>query len=101
MKSIKVIWTDEAVFDLELVYDFLALKSVNAAEKLVESILMRTRQLENFPNSGAIETKLSLNKEYRYLVEGHFKIIYSQGEKSVAIEAVIDTRKNPLKNLIE
>lgn len=52
MKQIRIIWTDEAIFDLELVFDFLALKSVNAAEKLIEAILSRTRQLENFPSSG-------------------------------------------------
>jgi plasmid stabilization system protein ParE len=95
MNRSKVIWTDEAIFDLELVYDFLALKSIKAASKLANSILLRTRQLEEFPSSGSIETDLSSNQEYRYLVESHFKIIYSIRNESVFIESVIDTRQNP------
>ncbi|HET8861471.1 type II toxin-antitoxin system RelE/ParE family toxin [Marivirga sp.] len=98
MKRIRVIWTDEAIFDLELVYDFLVLKSTKAAEKLVDSILLRTRQLEDFPSSGPTETELSTDQEYRYLVESHFKIIYSIRSNSVFIETVLDTRQNPLVN---
>ncbi len=98
MNQAKVIWTDEAILDLELIYDFIALKSEKAAQKLVESLLLRTRQLEDFPTSGPAETELSIAQKYRYLVESHFKIIYSIRNQSVFIETVIDTRQNPLKN---
>lgn len=77
MSQAKVIWTDEAIFDLELIYDFIALKSIRAAKKTVDSLLLRTRQLENFPTSGPVEMELLNSCEYRYLIQSHFKLIYS------------------------
>jgi plasmid stabilization system protein ParE len=40
----QVIWTDEAVNDLETIYDFLAENSQLAAQRIVESILNRVKQ---------------------------------------------------------
>jgi hypothetical protein len=37
------------------------------------------------------------NREYRYLVEGNYKIIYSLDDKVLYVEAVVDTRQNPTK----
>ncbi|MCA6379856.1 MAG: type II toxin-antitoxin system RelE/ParE family toxin [Cytophagales bacterium] len=53
MKVAQLIWTSEAISDLEIFYDFLADKSPLAAERISKRILERTRQLEEFPESGA------------------------------------------------
>ena len=67
-------------------------------KKVVQSILSRTRQLEAFPQSGSLqEADLKIKREYRYLVEGNYKIIYSLDEMVLYVEAVLDTRKNPKK----
>ena len=98
MKKVQVIWTDESLKDLEVIYDFIAEQSAKSATKIIQSILSRTRQLEAFPQSGSPqETASKIKREYRYLVEGNYKIIYSLDEKSLYVEAVIDTRKNPTK----
>lgn len=96
MKKIQVIWTDESLSDLEVIYEFIEEQSPKSAKKVIQSILSRTRQLEVFPQSGSPQqTNLVINREYRYLVEGNYKIIYSLDEKALYVEAVIDTRKNP------
>ena len=79
MKKVQVIWTDESLNDLEVIYDFIAEQSSKSAKKVIQSILSRTRQLEAFPQSGSPqqETDLKIKREYRYLVEGNYKIIYS------------------------
>lgn len=100
MKMANVIWSTEALVDLEIIYDFLADKSVTAAQRTVEQILSHIKQIENFPESGANqETLKKTGREYRYLVEGNYKIIYSYHvERSVAyVETIFDTRSDPEK----
>lgn len=100
MKKAQVIWSTEALVDLETIYYFLAEKSEQAAQRITENILARIEQIETFPESGAIqETLKSTGIEYRYLVEGSYKIIYSyHAERQVSyIETVFDTRYNPEK----
>jgi plasmid stabilization system protein ParE len=100
MKKAQVIWSDEALNDLETIYDFLAEKSQSAAQRITENILGRTKQLEAFPESGPKqETIKASDKEYRYLVEGNYKVIYSYQPESqtVHIEIVFDARQDPEK----
>lgn len=96
MKKVQVIWTDESLNDLEVIYDFLAEKSLKVAKKIVQSILARTHQLETFPESGSPqETNKTVSRSYRYLIEGHYKIIYSLDEKAIYVEVIVDTRQDP------
>jgi toxin ParE1/3/4 len=98
VKNVQVIWSSEALVDLETIYDFLAEKSVTAAKSVVEKILSRTKQIEAFPASGSKhETKINTGRDYRYLVEQNYKIIYSlHPERQVVfIEIIFDTRQNP------
>jgi toxin ParE1/3/4 len=100
VKKARVIWSDEALNDLETIYDFLAEKSQPAAQKIIESILSRSRQLESFPESGAKQEAIKAGgKAYRYLVEGNYKVIYSYQEESqtIHIAIIFDTRYNPEK----
>jgi len=53
VKKAQVIWTDESMGDLEVIYNFLAEKPGKSAKNVVQSILARTRQLEAFPESGS------------------------------------------------
>jgi plasmid stabilization system protein ParE len=98
VKKVQVIWSTGALVDLEVIYDFLAEKSGAAAQRITESILDRTRQIETFPESGARQQTIkSTEKIYRYLVERDYKIIYSyQDNAEVAyIETIFDTRQDP------
>ena len=98
MKKAQVVWSGDALNDLETIYDFLAEDSQPAAQRIVESLLSRTRQLESFPESGPKHQAIkSGDKEYRYLVEGNYKVIYSYQAESQVVHVVVilDTRSNP------
>lgn len=100
MKKVRVIWSNEALHDLEILHDFLAQESVLAARRITENILTRTRQLETFPESGATQKLRKKSKTtYRYLVEGNYKIIYryDQTLHAVFVETIFDTRQDPPK----
>lgn len=98
MKVVRVIWTREALNDLETIYDFLAQHSHAVAQRIIESLLSRTRQLEFLPESG-VKHEILTRKEYRYLVEGNYKIIYTyqKHQQVVYVAIVFDTRLNPDK----
>ena len=98
MKKVQVIWSTEALVDLETIYDFLEEQSRQAAQNVIAKILSRVRQIETFPESGAIQLRLkNTDKEYRYLVEGNYKIIYRITDQQAYIATVFDTRYNPDK----
>jgi toxin ParE1/3/4 len=99
VKKVQVIWSDEALNDLETIYDFLAENSETAARRIIENILSRSGQLESFPESGAKHTTKSNDKMYHYLVEGNYKIIYSYQLESQTIHiAVVFTLGTIRKN---
>lgn len=97
MKKVTVIWSEHALNDLDVIYDFLSDKSPKAAENIVAAILSRTTQLERFPESGQVEEKISITKTYRYLVEEDYKLIYSYTNGIIYIHTVFDCRQDPEK----
>lgn len=92
MSETTVIWTTEALNDLLDIEEFLGTK----AESTIDRIIARTRQLENFPNSGQKQETTS-RQVYRYLIEGNYKIIYSHRPSKVFVHIVFDTRQDPGK----
>ena len=100
MKRVQVIWSDEALIDLETIYDFIAENAQPSAQRMVERILSRSKQLELFPESGAKEKTIgSSKKDYRYLVEDNYKIVFSYQTESqtVHIAMIFDSRYDPQK----
>jgi len=84
---------------LEDIFNYYKNKaSKRVARKLVKQIIDRTIQLEQNPKSGPKEPLLSDRKfEYRYLVEGNYKIIYWIEDNYIKIATVFDCRQNPIK----
>ena len=99
MEEKKIVWTLPARNDLRKIFDYLKDVSIDIALRVVQNIVSKTRLLENgFVKIGQEEPLLkSRKKGYRYLIEGHYKIIYNENEKHIIIHAVFDTRQNPEK----
>lgn len=95
--EIEIFWTKNAEIQLEQIFIYHKENaSEKIARKLVERIVKRTIQLKKHPNSGPLELLLTDRKnEFRYLIEGNYKIIYWKGEKIVNIATVFDCRQNP------
>ena len=97
----KVIWTERALSDLDIIYEFLSINSTKVSEQIIYDILNRIAQLECNPLSVQVELQLKLNYTYRYIVEGNYKIIYRFENNIVFINTVFDTRQNPKKLIIK
>ena len=97
--ELKVYWTEFAIEQLENIFDYHKYKaSLKTAKKLILKIIDRTIQLETQPKSGQVEELLKDRKnEYRYIVEGNYKIIYWIEDKYVKIASIFDSRQNPRK----
>ncbi|MEO5571695.1 MAG: type II toxin-antitoxin system RelE/ParE family toxin, partial [Bacteroidia bacterium] len=65
----------------------------------IEKIFLKASFLETgFSKIGQQEPLLkSYKRKYRYLVSGHYKIIYSVASEKVFIHTIFDTRQNPKK----
>ncbi len=97
----KVLWTDTAISQLEQIFYYYSHKaSSKVATRLTQQIVDKTLLLETFPRTGQRENFLiDREREYHYLVEGHYKILYWVEGKFVKIASVFDCRQNPEKML--
>lgn len=97
--ELRVFWTETARLQLEDIFEYYNSRAgLSTARNLVKQIIDRTIQLERNPHSGQIEPLLSDRKfEYRYLVQGNYKIIYRIEGNYIRIAMVFDTRQNPEK----
>ncbi|WP_192823546.1 type II toxin-antitoxin system RelE/ParE family toxin [Rufibacter sp. LB8] len=95
--DLKVLWTYTATRQLEDIFDYYkTTASLPVARKLVKGLVRRTSALAKHPQLGQREPLLTeRQKEYRYLVEGNYKIIYWVDPATVNVAAVFDTRQNP------
>jgi plasmid stabilization system protein ParE len=94
----RVVWTEDALGDLEETYRFLAQVNRRAAAKTHNRILDEAALLATHPKLGKIEPILDdLPGERRSLVVGRkYKIIYKIDDPVVYITVIWDCRRNPL-----
>ncbi len=94
---VEVIWTESAIRDLDNIYDFIFQNSPKAALRQIENIILREKQLIAQPLSGQIQILENIREEYRYIVEGNYKIIYHKVNQIIYVDAIFDTRQDPVK----
>ncbi|MGV8992793.1 MAG: type II toxin-antitoxin system RelE/ParE family toxin [Flavobacterium sp.] len=95
----KIVWTDFAIRNLKDIFDYYSTQAdKKVAQKITRQILKSSKQLQHNPDSGPTEPNLKeLKKHHRYLVSGHYKLIYRVIDNQVIINDVFDTRQNPSK----
>ncbi len=91
----KIKWSNEAKLDIKNIYDFIKLKSVEAAKNLITNI-------RNAPKSVIFENQYSTDEyvaECRKIVIKNYKIHYVADiqNKTINVVAVFDIRQNPEK----
>lgn len=99
-----VFWTTRAVKDLEKATRFNALLyGFDKAKQIALELQKGTEILENsnydFSKIGSVDNEFAhLKRNYRKLIDGHFKITYREGKIKIYINRIFDTRQNPNKN---
>ncbi len=92
-KRLKVKWTEKSLSALQSVYDFYSVKSVDAANRVIDDII-ETAESITFPEQYQEDEILP---QYRRMIVRHYKILYQVHSNVVYIMNVFDTRQSPMK----
>jgi addiction module RelE/StbE family toxin len=90
---VKIVWSDLAIDDLKSIHEYISKDSPRYADKMIERILKRVEQLENFPQSGRVVPEFN-QKTLRELIQDNYRIVYTIEDQFVAISRVHHSAKN-------
>jgi plasmid stabilization system protein ParE len=102
-RNYTVRWTDTAEKDLEVILDFIAEESIDAALNILKRLRDRAANLYSMPARGRIVPEL---KEqgifiYREIISSPWRIIYKINDKMIYVLAVLDSRRNMEEILLD
>jgi antitoxin ParD1/3/4/toxin ParE1/3/4 len=78
----------EALDDLQLIYDFIALENVDAAERVIEQFFDAFEQLATWPKTGHVRADLT-SKNVRFWPVGSYLVVYRDQGDGIQIVAVL------------
>jgi plasmid stabilization system protein ParE len=101
--SYKIEFYDEALDELDEIYNFYFQKSPGTATKIYNTIIEEIEYLKDYPNIAAVEPLLQNKKlrekegPFRSLIikEGLFKVIYYLDADTIVISRIWCCRTNP------
>ena len=71
----KIVWTDEAVEDLKIIYEYISRDSKMYASRHIERILDHEWNIVQFPMAGRLVPEYN-DELTREVFEGNYRIIY-------------------------
>lgn len=89
---VKIEWTQEAIDDLKSIHAYIAAESRVYANRMIEKLIARVRQLERFPESGKIVPEFGQDS-IRELIEGNYRIVYKIHPDQIGIVRVHHTAR--------
>lgn len=91
-----MLWTEPAINDLKLIFNFYFSKNTKAARKIVNEIKDSPKNLliKGFEEIGQ---KDDINPKYRRIIVRHYKVLYRIEREKIIIARIFDTRQNPEK----
>lgn len=95
-KKYKAIFSRFAEDDLfEIINYFYQIKLFYSKELLL-TVEKRVKELENNPLTGRVVPELEIQSilDYRELIEGNYRIVYSLQDRIITIHTIIDARRN-------
>jgi addiction module RelE/StbE family toxin len=97
---VKVLWTDSASAQLELIHNYVAQTSPEYAQRIVDQLTNRSKQIADFPFSGRMVPEYELEM-VRELIEGSYRIIYliKKEKEEIEVLAVTHSSRETLKPL--
>ncbi len=81
---IRIVWTDQAIEDLEAIHDFAGQTFPEYGRLTAAKIVEAVEQLERFPKSGRIVPEFQ-NANHREIVRPPFRIMYRLRENTVEL----------------
>ncbi len=87
---VKLIWTEFALEDLRAIHEYISKDSKVYADRVVDKIILRVDQLENFPKSGRVVPEFN-DDTLREIIQGNYRIVYKVSSTQVAIVRIHHT----------
>lgn len=84
---VKIVWTKLALEDLKSIHNYIAHDSESYANRFVEKLLTRVKQLESFPKSGRVVPEFGVDI-LRELIEGEYRKVYKVNTNSIFIARI-------------
>lgn len=89
----KIVWSKDALDDLEKIADYIARDSRANAAKVIKKILAATRNLNQFPHLGLVVPEIS-DPQTRQRIVLNYRLIYRLEPDSVLVIAVVHSRRH-------
>jgi len=84
----------EALADLDEIWEYISADSLNAADRVIDEILVAIGALVPFPHKGHSRPDLT-SRPLRFLLVRDYLVVYAPDEKPLWVIAVIRGRRNP------
>ena len=94
---IQLIWSDEASQDLDGIHEYIARTSSYYAQRTIERIIERGKQIAAFPQSGTTVPEYH-NPRIRQVIEGQYRIIYHIEPDRVTVLTIVHGARNILSD---
>jgi toxin ParE1/3/4 len=104
MNKYRIRYTEIAVEDLDLIFDYISADNRVAAQKMFERLKTSIERLSDMPQLGAVlpTNDLSLvERGYRYLVIDPYIVFYRIPDQEVRVGRVLHSRQDWLNTLCE
>lgn len=103
MKKYKIVFLPESYKDLDLIFDYILLDSINQAEFMLDKIMNSIDNLSTFPLSGVIlDEKFLNNYNFRMIIVKPYILFYRFIDDTIYIYRVLHGAMdyiNTLKNI--
>jgi len=96
LKKFKVIWTENAQYDLEEIIEYIKTDSIEAAKNIFFEIKEQCNNLSIFPESKRVVPELQHIGilRYRELIYKRWRIIYKVENEKIYILIVVDSSRD-------
>ena len=96
MKKFKVIWTENAQYDLEEIIEYIKTDSIEAAKNIFFEIKEQCNNLSIFPESKRVVPELGHIGilRYRELIYKRWRIVYKVENEKIYILIVVDSSRD-------
>ena len=91
--SLALRWTEQAVNQLGAIAEYIGLASPVYAEQVVERLVARLRQAQEFPTSGR-QVPEAGQANVRELIDAPYRIIYRIAPTTIEILAIVHARQD-------
>jgi len=85
---VKVVWTDTAKGNLRTIHRYIAQNSPAYANRMIDRLTARSKQIVAFPLSGRIVPEFDFG-QIREVFEGPYRIIYHIRPDSIEVVGVV------------